>query len=659
MEVKSAKLAKPKSSRLPDFIFISLCVIGAITSVYFFWKDLNGTLSRLNAESVGTVTYKYKAAQRRFVDRVLWDRLKQQSPVYDGDTLRTAQDSQATVTLQNGATIELHEKTLLYLRMSRLGGAVQLEEGGLTVDARSGILNINAAGAEVSASKDSVLELGVASGGLELAVLEGSAGVVSEAGKRNVSAGESIGSVRVSVTSPRQRSRYLNKSENQIPVNFAWTKSGFNTPVVIEIAADRGFNQVVETRESSATNLAVNLRNGAYFWRAYPIGESGNAIKQGSVSGQLQIISAVQPELVSPRQEELFSFRTARPSIRFQWAACEGASAYLIEIAANYSMANPVFSTQVQGTGGNIVSITRAGFQPGVFYWRVTPVYPMDVNGEGSSSVVANFIVEQAASLAVPELAERQSAVYLGSEPTNYFTWARQDDAASYTFLLSENEDLSNPLISIKVRDNYYALNIAEAGLAAGSYYWGVFQTDSEGNNSAASKSQALFIMAGTPASNAASAAKIEPVEAVTPVAPEPVVPVEPAQKTAVVAEKIEPLRAPQLIAPSSSFVVNEAFLASNKQIVFRWEAIPESSGYIFVIRKGKTELLRVKKVNGVSYNLTDLSVLDEGDLTWHVEAIPSSPGQTAQTANGRFKVQLEDVGKAEGNQSGAMFGTR
>jgi len=65
-----------------DFLYIFFCLAGTLLCLGLFWRDLNQTLTRLAENPVGTISYKYRAAQRRFIDRLLWDRLKQESPVY-------------------------------------------------------------------------------------------------------------------------------------------------------------------------------------------------------------------------------------------------------------------------------------------------------------------------------------------------------------------------------------------------------------------------------------------------------------------------------------------------------------------------------------------------------------------------------------------------
>jgi hypothetical protein len=84
--------------------------------VFFFWRDFNQTLTRLNEAPIAEVTWKQKNAQRRFADRVLWDRLRMTSPVYDEDLVRTAELSEAVIAFtESPYLIVVHENTLLHI----------------------------------------------------------------------------------------------------------------------------------------------------------------------------------------------------------------------------------------------------------------------------------------------------------------------------------------------------------------------------------------------------------------------------------------------------------------------------------------------------------------------------------------------------------------
>ncbi|MDL2229939.1 FecR family protein, partial [Treponema sp. OttesenSCG-928-L16] len=141
---EGASSSLPKAFGPADVIYIGFCIAAFLIAAFLFWNDLNMTLTRLSEQPVGTITYKYRAAQRRFVDRVLWDRLRQESPVYSGDYIRTAELSQATVSLNTGGIITLEENTLIQIFPEEGSFRIDLTGGVLSADARSGKVSIKA-----------------------------------------------------------------------------------------------------------------------------------------------------------------------------------------------------------------------------------------------------------------------------------------------------------------------------------------------------------------------------------------------------------------------------------------------------------------------------------------------------------------------------------
>ncbi|MDR0587257.1 MAG: hypothetical protein LBG26_08465 [Treponema sp.] len=553
-----------------DAVFICLYLAGTAVCLFLFWQDLNLSLTRLDEKPVGVVTYKYRATQRRYAERILWERLKEESPVYDGDTIRTADVSEATISLfADSGIIDLGENTLIRIQVEKTGTVIDITDGDVSAVVQRGGLRIASGDVTIDAAPGTVVTATVpdAAGGegLEVRVLEGSAGVRKAGEQRTVAAGEVYSAAaatamaaRVAVVSPAFSAKFLNGSDGPLEVAFRWNRIGFaeDEKVRLDIAEDRGFTRVTESRESQSDGETLWLANGVYYWRAYPSSEAGVEIRHGGVNGKLTLVYAPPPALYSPRQGERFRFHTSRPGLRFQWQSSEGAAAYLIEVSSSSGLENPLFSATVQPTGGDTVSIVYSGFPAGVYYWRVTPVYPRDYTGMAQSSAIASFTVEQVDLLAIPQTQERTETVYLeANRQDSYFTWKQEDDAAYYTFLLSRQEDLSNPLIRKQERDNYYVLNAREEGLAPGRYYWGVFQTDMGGNNSAFSQAQTLIVMAGAPPERTAQPESVVQPESAAPspvptpeeTAPEP--PAAPISPAAALPERTPP---PEKIAPVS-----------------------------------------------------------------------------------------------------------
>ena len=87
-----------------NFFVILLCLAGAAYSIHLFYISMFQTI-QTNAEPIGTVVVKENTVQRRLQQRVLWDRLYSESPVYMGDIIRVAKQSRAELHLTDRKSV--------------------------------------------------------------------------------------------------------------------------------------------------------------------------------------------------------------------------------------------------------------------------------------------------------------------------------------------------------------------------------------------------------------------------------------------------------------------------------------------------------------------------------------------------------------------------
>ena len=110
------KKKRNTTSRLKDLLAILICLSIATYSLWLFWLDFNAVMEKNNELPIASVSWKYKAAQRKFSDRLIWDRLQQDSPVYNGDTIRTAAGAETTVSFAN-SELHLGENTIIQIHI--------------------------------------------------------------------------------------------------------------------------------------------------------------------------------------------------------------------------------------------------------------------------------------------------------------------------------------------------------------------------------------------------------------------------------------------------------------------------------------------------------------------------------------------------------------
>ncbi|MDR1389871.1 MAG: FecR family protein [Treponema sp.] len=470
---------------------------------------------KLNESPVGTIVFKNRSAHRKIEDRAAWDRLKQSSPVYNGDTIRTAEASVAIITFQDEVTrVDLSENTLIQIfytseegaRIDLAGGMVDVASGGRSVYISNGVSAFELGGnSEASLNKDD--------GGFGFSVLKGQAVYDgTEHGSGSVAAFTQSGGPdarpAIAMTSFGSNARIF-KTDNA-PVRFSWNSANFtpDTRVVIEVSLDTGYSRIVETQTVSGTSASVFLPQGSYFWRAYPV-EGGSTEPAGRMypSGRIEVVPAGIPELRTPAEGRRFVF-SDESSVPLSWSVVDGAAGYLLEIAGSPAMTSPVLARRVQAN-----SIVQNGLEPGSWYWRVTPLFSTDgeIFRQSSSSTGEFSIVRGSPEMEAPVLTYPVQNATLNLDRPNV-VWKHDPFAASYFLEVADNPRMSNPLVQLETVSNYHNLaNLLELGK---TYYWRV---------SARAQGVSLSSATGSFTAGSENYSPRPPVEAAVVPAPEPV----------------------------------------------------------------------------------------------------------------------------------------
>lgn len=109
---------KSAGAVLKDIFVVIFCLLGIAASLFLFYKAINRSLQTANSESVATITFKYRTAQRRFENRLVWEWLQNNAEIYNGDHIRTGGLSEAVLHFDDKTVITLDEKTLIQVKVS-------------------------------------------------------------------------------------------------------------------------------------------------------------------------------------------------------------------------------------------------------------------------------------------------------------------------------------------------------------------------------------------------------------------------------------------------------------------------------------------------------------------------------------------------------------
>jgi hypothetical protein len=302
-----------RTNKFSDWAVILLCLLGTFFSFWSFWKDLNLSIQQ-NQPPVGTITFKQRAAQRRFDDRNLWDRLRRESPVYNGDHIRTAELSDATVAFNDRRKFSLSENTLIQILSLNGKAAIDLASGDISVENPGPLVLVLISGNRQVELSGVMKARAAGDGSFDLAVLEGTA-VIRQGNETIVrKAGEtlSLGAGGIPEERPQVVMRFPLPDEEFISsgatleINFSWTPASLTGAELtrLEIASDRRFARILESRDIETSGAALELVPGIYWWRAYAAGPLLIPDSEGSFPQKFIISRAEPPVPALIRPEE-------------------------------------------------------------------------------------------------------------------------------------------------------------------------------------------------------------------------------------------------------------------------------------------------------------------------------------------------------------------
>ena len=515
---------KKRKLRVSDFLLVVVCLSVCAVSLWFFWKDLNTSSTRTDVDSIATIHFKRKVSQRKFDDRVVWERLQQDSALYDKDTIRTSDGAEAVILFSDGTKVDLTENTMIQISLEK-DGSVNLSVGGGNVEVDTTASTSESVklsmgdGSSVNLEKGSRIAAATTSesgAGTSFTVKDGNAVVSNAAGQsQKISNGEAISVEKngelnrqnITVTSISKNLRVYKTGEEVEPVKLSWQATSDNANpadaiVKVEVSTDKDFTNIVKqysAKGSSSMDVVPQAENEKLFWRVYKEDEQEKAVQ-----GVITVVELSQMELNSPLDNSVFSYRKELPSLRFNWKNDEYAESYKMEVSRTQDFVAPLITESLKST-----SYTTASLDKGKYYWRVTPYYTVNSIGYAEASPVFSFEIEEREALTEPALSLPADAakIVLGEAEQNViFSWKSDVKADGYSIELSDNPDFTKIRQTIKATRTTVGEHFTIKTLPEGTYYWRVMRNSEEdresGNDHAHSVVRSFSVAAYVPGIN-------------------------------------------------------------------------------------------------------------------------------------------------------------
>jgi len=161
-----------------DKLVLSIGLVIITVSSLILYLDLNKSEKATNSKIIGEIIYKRKRAQRKFSSKVVWVDIEQNSRIYNNDSIKTSNLSEAIIKLNNGTTLELTENSLILLSLSKESIDIDFSRGSIStkntkskkIKIRSGsiLVAFKNSDAKLSSGKNNKLDLLIENGSAKI-----------------------------------------------------------------------------------------------------------------------------------------------------------------------------------------------------------------------------------------------------------------------------------------------------------------------------------------------------------------------------------------------------------------------------------------------------------------------------------------------------------
>ncbi|MBP5359835.1 MAG: FecR domain-containing protein, partial [Treponema sp.] len=118
-----------------DYLIFIICSLASLAMFYLFYRDMNSFTIKQSEDPIAKIYFKRNTAQRKFLDGDIWEVLTSSSDVYDGDRIRTSNNSEAYTEFSDGAAkIQLNEKSMIQIFQNKNERSINFIGGEIFVE---------------------------------------------------------------------------------------------------------------------------------------------------------------------------------------------------------------------------------------------------------------------------------------------------------------------------------------------------------------------------------------------------------------------------------------------------------------------------------------------------------------------------------------------
>ncbi|MDA3901366.1 MAG: FecR domain-containing protein [Spirochaetes bacterium] len=453
-------------------------LIAITIASFLLYLDYTSMLQHSATMQIGTITFKQKVAERRYSKQVIWEGLRNNSPVYNFDAIRTEKGSLAVINLSDGSSIELEEESMIIIQQSDQGLDIDFEKGAInaqksdtenSLNIHSGdtVVALNDGGVNLNRDQSgSELNLNVSSGTAQL-MTGGQTSQINSTQAVNVSAGAAeINDKQINLISPAAAKTLV--STEPVTVVFRWSSSKDNSQT-LHISRDKNFKNLSFSITASEGTASAELAEGIYYWRVAQ-NESRSEVRR------IAVVREVSPVILRPLNGQQFTFRQTPPDITFKWNGASTATRYTVEISRIKSM-----SSLYKSVNSHETFISVSGLEPGTYYCRIRAHYNLADGSRVITSPTSSFSLTKSPGLNKPKLFTPLNITQNTQKKQTLFNWQSVSEAKRYRITVKKS---TQTLFTTLNSTNYFTYS---QSLDPGKYSWNIIAIAADGTESPSS----------------------------------------------------------------------------------------------------------------------------------------------------------------------------
>ncbi|TGM79594.1 FecR domain-containing protein [Leptospira bouyouniensis] len=453
------------------YVLIGLTSIAIFFSILFY-LDLNRKIDIGDREVVGTIFFKNNIVQRKFEDEVIWEKLENNSPLINKDTIRSEAYSDAIIRLKDGTEINIDENSMFNLDLTGEEPNLEFSEGSLEVkknDSKTNQIKITSSGSEINVNsgnvkiervKDQELSLFVEKG--KTTVKQNGKSVDVEQGKKAEfkKTGIEIKKIPIILTSPSSQKLFY-AEPNEANVSFQWKiEQGFESPV-LEISRSPNFQLIYFSETITGNQTSVSLKEGTFYWRV-KVKNQNTQVVETSETNKFFVSKMESFVGESPNNGTVISYVQIYPLVTISWSKLSTANLYQFYLSDTNQFQKPLKRIE---TVANQISFDD--LNEGTYYWKVIAKSSFAETKDRETKVYS-FSIKKQNSIPSPKWQRPNPGTEISGEEIKLnqaiLIWEGNAEIQSYNVKIAKDSKLSNPIASIETTSNFLVPNWKQLG---------------------------------------------------------------------------------------------------------------------------------------------------------------------------------------------------